>query len=381
MRFVGDEWTTVTRTTACNVMSEIDWGFGGHLSGGRIVELDDEHLLLSIGTFGTGNFHGWWDEVTADSGNDLGKIIRVNRTTGETDIYAAGVRNPQGLIFDAEGRLWETEHGPQGGDELNLIKPGIDYGWPHVSYGTDYGAPREPLPLNTVQGRHDGYALPVYAFVPSVGMTQVIPMGDKPGFDLWRGDILVMSMKGETLYHMRVEEDRVTYAEPIFVGKRLRDGIQMDNGWLAMITDDDGLFLVRDPSVEENSAASITLAGYDKVEEIEAIALEFDKEFSWGRMRYSSNCASCHLLNGEVRVGPPLNGIIGRKVASFPDYPYSEGLQSIKGKWTVSKLARFLENPKAMAPDTTMTAHYEFDPWEFKVIAEYIASVDEEGLK
>ena len=176
-------------------------------------------------------------------------------------------------------------------------------------------------------------------------------------------------------------EDRVTYAEPIVVGKRLRDGVQMDNGWMAIITDDDGLFLVRDPAVNDSASPTITLAGYDKVNEVEAVALEFDREFSWGRMRYSSNCASCHLLNGEVRVGPPLNGLIGRKVASFPDYPYSDGLKSIKGRWTVSKLARFLENPRAMAPDTTMAAHYEFEQWEFRVIADYIASVDEDGLK
>ena len=100
-----------------------------------------EHLLLVIGDHA---FYEWQKEhpqephpvVEADF--HIGKMVRIELASGEVEIISSGLRNPQGFARDTDGNLWETEHGPQGGDELNLLKPGLNYGWPYV-HGIQYG--------------------------------------------------------------------------------------------------------------------------------------------------------------------------------------------------------------------------------------------------
>jgi len=93
-----------------------------------------------------------------------GKTILIHLDDGTSEIYSLGHRNPQGLYVTPEGAIWSTEHGPQGGDELNLIVRGANYGWPLVTYGTDYGS--AAWPLSHVQGRHDGYQQPILRGYP-----------------------------------------------------------------------------------------------------------------------------------------------------------------------------------------------------------------------
>ena len=109
--------------------------FEGMLSGGRMVMNGDEHLLIVIGTHGRGG-KGKWPLV---SDAHLGKLVRIHVTTGTAEILASGLRNPQGFARDADGTLWATDHGPQGGDELNIMRPNLNYGWPYVTHGIQYG--------------------------------------------------------------------------------------------------------------------------------------------------------------------------------------------------------------------------------------------------
>jgi glucose/arabinose dehydrogenase len=165
----------------------------------------------------------------------FGKVLQVDPAGGAVTHLTAGHRNPQGLFVSADGRVWITDHGPRGGDELNLHREGANYGWPAVTYGTAYSA--FTWPLSPQQGRHEGYERPIYSWVPSVGISQLVHL-ESADFGRWQGDLLITSLKGHTLYRTRVEEGRVIFAEPIHLGHRLRD-IATADGSIYIVTDFD----------------------------------------------------------------------------------------------------------------------------------------------
>ena len=133
-----------------------------------------------------------------DPQTHLGKAVEINLDTKTATIFSSGLRNPQGLTISTDGLIWETEHGPQGGDELNVLQRGNNYGWPEVTYGVDHG--KVPWPLNQVQGRHDKYTKPAYAFVPSIAISSLIETYSDE-FPLWKGDLLVTSLKDLAIWH------------------------------------------------------------------------------------------------------------------------------------------------------------------------------------
>ena len=205
--------------------------------GGRMVMDGAEHLLIVIGS------HGWeekaegrgrWSIVSDDPDAHLGKLVRIHVTTGTAEILASGLRNPQGFARDADGTLWETEHGPQGGDELNILKPSLNYGWPYVTHGIQYGS--KIWPYNKVQGRHDGFEMPIFSWTPSIAPSNLI-ISDSQLFPLWKNDLLIASLKALSLFRVRVHDKRVVYFEQIFIGTRIRDIIQMPDGRIALLSD------------------------------------------------------------------------------------------------------------------------------------------------
>ena len=109
----------------------------------------------------------------ADS--DYGKTIRIDPNDWSATKFSLGHRNPQGITIDDKGRIWVVEHGPMGGDELNLIRQGANYGWPSVTLGVNYSGElvddKRWLP-NPRQGRHDDYESPVFAWMPSIGVSK-----------------------------------------------------------------------------------------------------------------------------------------------------------------------------------------------------------------
>jgi cytochrome c len=142
------------------------------------------------------------------------------------------------------------------------------------------------------------------------------------------------------------------YAEPVNFGERLRDVITRRSGQIAMLTDTGGLILMRAPA-KGRTPATIALA--DKRTPIAASLIEPLPPTELGRLVYVNNCQWCHRLDGKSGVGPPLNGILGRAIAST-DFPYSQALQHVSGEWSERKLSEFLAEPDSLFPGTDMPA-------------------------
>ena len=159
----------------------IDNEFNAHQSGGRIVSLDENNIFFTIGEYRS-------RYLAQDSKSVNGKIIKINLKNNDHEIISMGHRNPQGLYFDKEGNfLIETEHGPKGGDEINLIYLNelnkiktLNYGWPIASYGEHYGGKvdknkkryeKYPLKKSHIQ---NGFIEPLKSFQPSIGISEVV---------------------------------------------------------------------------------------------------------------------------------------------------------------------------------------------------------------
>ena len=143
-------WKTVFESKPCLGLSGYKAKpFAGHQAGGRMQQLSPGKILLTIGDFKN---DGVKRDVSVDDANvDYGKIHEIDLATGTSRVFSTGHRNPQGLAVTAKGLIWATEHGPTGGDELNFIEQGKDYGWPRVTLGQDcHGCDWQ------VEGRHDG---------------------------------------------------------------------------------------------------------------------------------------------------------------------------------------------------------------------------------
>jgi glucose/arabinose dehydrogenase len=151
------------------------------------------------------------------------------------EIWSYGHRNVQGLaIHPTTGELWANEHGPQGGDELNRVQPGQNYGWPVIGYGVNYttGAAIHA-------GTHrDGMQQPVNVWVPSIGISGLmIYTGDR--FPKWRGNIFVGGMAAQQLSRLTVEGSRVVSQELLAQRMgRIRDVRQGPDGYIYLVTDD-----------------------------------------------------------------------------------------------------------------------------------------------
>jgi cytochrome c2 len=309
--------------------------------------------------------------VSQDDGSTLGKILLVNVSTNEVALFAKGLRNPQGLTIDSKGRIWETEQGPRGGDELNLIMKGQNYGWPDSTYGTDYGP--LPWPLNAEPGRHRTGTPPQFAWVPSIGVSNLIEVTGKE-FPLWKGDLLVLSLVGEAIHRLRLEGTHVVYDEPIsFEGTRLRDIIELPTGRLAVLTDQGRVILLRnsdahrsvpfldasrqqqrtvDMSIQERAFA---VAGrYAKgVATVAEVSEHLPVAAARGELVFKTNCAVCHSLDAENSVGPSLKGVIGRPSGSA-NFAYSTGLAGKREVWTGRRIVDFAVNPREMYAGTSM---------------------------
>ena len=183
-----------------------------------------------------------------DVSNHQGKIIRLHddgrvpadnpllkRPGARPEIWSYGHRNVQGLaIHPVTGDLWANEHGPQGGDELNRIQPGMNYGWPVIGYGVNYttGAAIHA-------GTHrDGMQQPVNVWVPSIGISGLmIYTGDK--FPQWKGNMFAGGMNGQQLSRLTLDGQRVVSQELLVQRMgRIRDVRQGPDGYIYLVTDD-----------------------------------------------------------------------------------------------------------------------------------------------
>lgn len=214
---------------------------GGYHFGGQLEFVDDGTLLIALG-----DGFKWMDDAQTTD-NYFGKIARIN-TDGSIPqdnpfadgpapaVYSYGHRNVQGLEFNPEtGALWAHEHGPKGGDELNFVEPGKNYGWPKITYGVNYNGS-----IITTETEADGMEQPVVKWVPSIapsGLT--LYTGDKyPG---WKGDLFIGGMNGPAglkLVRIDLEGDEVVGEEHLLTDEELpvRAVVQGADGYLYLAT-------------------------------------------------------------------------------------------------------------------------------------------------
>jgi aldose sugar dehydrogenase len=353
-----EPWRTIFTSEPClTLIPDVEIPFPGHISGGKMIEYDEERLLLSVGDFAHDVYPP--EPFALDPDKPYGKFLLLDKETGEYSIYASGMRNAMGLYRDLTGVIWATESGPQGGDELNIVERGMNFGWPLESFGIDYGT--QPWPLSEAQGRHDEFDPPVIAWLPSIVPTNLVRLeGPATAFDLWRGDLVLGTLRDQSLRRLRPGTDgRILTDERIFLGERIRDLLRLDDGTLVLLTDGTGhlMFLgdggpvyepVDDPEV---MARIVDLEGYGALTVglggMERISVAGDELFV-------QKCASCHSVDGRNMVGPHLNELLERRVGGLDDYSYSSQLAFDGRPWTPALLSEFLLNPESGFVDMRM---------------------------
>jgi aldose sugar dehydrogenase len=236
-RLVGNELKDVTPIFTVKPAKR-----GGAHFGARMAWLADGTLAISTGD----GFN--YREQAQKLDNHLGKIVRIRKDgsvpsdnpfvadkNALPEIYSLGHRNVQGLVFDSEsGKLYAHEHGPRGGDEVNLIEPGRNYGWPLITYGVDYsGAIISPYT------EKPGLEQPLAYWVPSIapaGMT----MYRGTLFPKWKGSLLVSALAGQKVQRVPIDNGKAGQQETLFaeLEKRLRDIRTGPDGALYLLTDE-----------------------------------------------------------------------------------------------------------------------------------------------
>ncbi len=250
-RFQISEWKKIFSSEMClNINLTKKPKFAAGSAGGRIVKFDEENILLSIGDFYADGVNG--PMLSQDLNNDYGKIFKININNKKHEIYSYGHRNPQGLYVDKNKNIFSTEHGPRGGDEMNLVKVNNNYGWPYATFGTNYKSynaytndikktevdSKRIWPIDKTNNTHDDYTKPIFSWGNTFGVSNLIVYENKY-FDKWNKNIIVSSLAGKQLARFVYDYDNnsIIYLENILINKRIRDIISLENGNIVLLTD------------------------------------------------------------------------------------------------------------------------------------------------
>lgn len=241
-RFVGDRLTEVEE-----VFVAATSGNPGHY-GSRLAFDRAGYLYITVGDRQASPSGDLEAHPAQDVSNHQGTVIRlhddgrvpadnpfVGREGARPEIWSFGHRNQQGMVVHPEtGDLWATEHGPQGGDELNRIQPGRNYGWPVVGYGVNYRSGSAIHAATTREGMED----PVHVWVPSIATSGLLLYtGDR--FPRWRGSLFVGGMAGMQLARLELDGAQVRLEETLVSGLgRIRDVRQGPDGLIYLAMDD-----------------------------------------------------------------------------------------------------------------------------------------------
>jgi glucose/arabinose dehydrogenase len=209
----------------------------GHFSHRLAFSPDGQHLFVSSGD-------RQLQDPAQDTTNTLGTIVRLtpdgdpapgNPLADEggvtAEIWSWGHRNPLGLEVAPDGTLWSSEMGPEGGDELNLVEAGANYGWPEASDGSDYGGGEIP---DHVEG--DGFAAPARSWTPSISPGSLMVYGGEL-FDEWQGDAFLGALSGEALVRVDLEGQAAVGAEVFDTGERIRAVEEGPDGAIWLLED------------------------------------------------------------------------------------------------------------------------------------------------
>ena len=226
---------------------------GGRHFGGRVVFDGNGHVFLTLGDRG--------DRPRAqDLGDHAGSVIRLTEegdmpadnpfisiAGARPEIFSLGNRNVQGAAMNPwTGALWTHEHGPQGGDEVNVIRAGMNYGWPVITYGRNYG-----LSTSIGEGTHKaGMAQPIHQWTPSIAPSGMA-FYDGDRFPAWRGSLLVGALKFRLLARLEIEGERVVHEEWMLADTvgRIRDVRVGPDGLVYLLNDEpDGVIARLEPA-------------------------------------------------------------------------------------------------------------------------------------
>ena len=219
--------------------------------GSRLVFDGDGHLFITLGERYTPQSR----QMAQTLDNDLGKVVRINidgtipqdnpfvgRPNARPEIWNYGHRNMQGADIDpATGVLWTIEHGPRGGDEVNVARPGLNYGWPIITYGEDYSG----APIGAGITRHEGMEQPLYYWDPVIAPSGVhFYRGTL--FPGWHNDLLIAGLVANALVRLKLNGEHVVGEERVVTDQgRVRDVAEATDGALWIVTDDDDGKLIR----------------------------------------------------------------------------------------------------------------------------------------
>tara|TARA_A100001011_G_C14272037_1_gene827405 strand:+ start:637 stop:2010 length:1374 start_codon:yes stop_codon:yes gene_type:complete len=215
--------------------------FEFHQSGGRIVQFDNNNILLTVGDYR--------DRALGQKKNSVnGKTVKININNGNYEIISMGHRSQQGMYYDKEnGFIVQTEHGPKGGDEINIIevekinnKEILNYGWPISSYGEHYrgkkgGEKYKKFPLHKSHSKY-GFIEPLKYFVPSIGISEVIKIGNN--------QYVLGSMRDSSLYFFEINNKKISSLKRVGVGERVRDINIKDNKLYIFLEDTASLGII-----------------------------------------------------------------------------------------------------------------------------------------
>ena len=254
-----------------------------------------------------------------------GKIIKLNLKTKEYNFLSIGHRNPQGIFIDENNNIFSTEHGPKGGDEINLVLKDKNYGWPITSDGVGYASYKK---FYGELGDHsDNYELPIFSWNPGIGISSLIKVNSEK-FYRWKDDLLVTSLKNKTIYRVKLKFSpiAVRYVESIWVGKRLRD-LTHFNEKIYLVSEDKHLIEL-DTGIDSQN-----------------------RKFVDSRLFY---CLTCHHFEktNSSHSAPSFVGIFGRKAGSDEGYDYSNALKNLDIKWDFNSIVKYINDPDIFAPGT-----------------------------
>jgi glucose/arabinose dehydrogenase/cytochrome c2 len=338
---------------------------------GRIVFLPDKTFLL------TSSDDEARRHLVQQMDNDLGKILRLDRDGKppadnpflgkpgvRPEIYAWGVRAPLGLVRDPrDGQIWENENGPKGGDELNVIKPGANYGWPIATYGTEYTG--EEI---TATREAPGIEPPIVYWTPSIAPSGLaVNSGDR--YPEWHGDLFLGALAGQHLRRVRIKDGKPVEQEVLLrdLKERIRDVRMGPDGFLYLLTDntEGRLLRLRPGSPTAGEAVRVAMPKDKGLPSIfVGLARLAPADLGHGKVLFDQRCSSCHSVDPGVatRPGPNLSAVFGRKAGTLPGYAFSPAIRAAGTTWGQMSLDYFLAEPSGFIPGTTMTASAMQDP-------------------
>lgn len=338
----------------------------------RMLFLEDKTLLIAIPE------NNYYKQMAQQLSSHIGKIVRISRdgsvppdnpflkTPGALpEIWTYGHRVQTGMYRDPDtGEILEVEPGPRGGDELNVLKAGANFGWAKESWGFDYGgglaAPMQSGP---------GMESPILVWTPSLtpsGLTRY--RGSV--YPEWDGDYFVGHLSGKVLERVRIEGRQVVLQEKMLMDLQERFRyirVGPDNLIYILTDNQDGRILRLQPGKPRSDQLNLVA---HKVEQPMAttgwnLELLEPGDPILGKQAFLQHCVACHrvgslILGGDI--GPDLAGVYGRNAGAQPGFPYSAALANSPQSWDKFTLNFFLTDPSRYAPGTSMAISPVSDP-------------------